>query len=815
MEISALWLSEFVELPPLEQLVARLAGAGMEVEAVRDPSTSVAGVVVGLVEACEPHPEAERLKVCRVFDGNERFQVVCGAANVRVGLRVAFAKPGARLPGLAIVARQIRGVLSAGMLCAKDELGFGEKEGGIWVLPAEAPLGSDAMAQAQVGPSLTLATAPNRPDLLSHLGVARELGAATGKRLKSTLYRVTEQGPDVSSLARVVVDDAAGCKRYLARVVRNVKVGPSPEWLKSKLEQVGQRSINNVVDATNYVLLELGQPLHAFDLAKIGVEANLATVRVRRAKAGESLKIIDGTIVKLDPEDLVIADATTPMALAGVMGGADSEVSAETTTVLLESAWFDPSRVRRTARRHGLRTEASQRFERGADPGMAQKAIDRCAQLLVEIAEGVVAKGTVEVAQKAEPPREVALRLARVPRLLGIELSAEDAVQLLEPLEIRCLSRNETTLRFAPPSFRPDLVREIDLIEELARRHGYDRIPETLPGQGGPYFSETVRERPEDLARRVLIPAGLSEIVTFGFGSPERFSTFVPEGAGLVSIQNPLGAELAAMRTSLIPGLLTVLVHNQRHGQKHVRLFETGTVFYTPPSPRTVADERERELPYEERRLGLLLSGGRAAGRWFERGESVDFSDLAGVVETLTDVFEPAGSAVRRPLTGTSTMNPNASAELVIGDEVAGRIGQLAPSLLRAYEADGPVYVAELSLAVLAGRRRTVRAQPLPRFPGTRRDIALVAPKEIAAETLRRFLLEHAGGKLGSEVVENVRLFDMYTGKPIPETHVSLAFAIDYRNKERTLTDAEVAEAFMAVQAELRSRFPIEVRSAT
>ncbi len=814
MEISVEWLSEFVEVPAVPQLVERLAAAGMEVEKVIDPAAHVSGVVVGVVEALEPHPEAERLKICKVFDGSARFQVVCGAPNVTAGMKVAFAKVGAKLPGLTITERALRGVQSAGMLCAKDELGLpaGSDEG-LWALPENAVLGSNALEHA--GVTLTIATAPNRPDLLSHIGVARELAAATGKRLKPAVYRATEKGPEASSTARVLVEDAASCRRYCARTVRNVKVGPSPAWLKSRLEQVGQRSINNVVDATNFVLMELGHPLHAFDLSKIAIEAGVPTVRVRRAAPGEKLELLDGTTRSLDDEDLVIADGERALALAGVMGGKSSEVSAATQNVLLESAWFEPSRVRRTARRHGLRTEASLRFERGADVGIVQKALDRCAQLLVDIASGDVAKGVVEVAQKGEPPREINLRLARVKRILGVELTTEEVVQLLEPLEIRCVSRNEASLRFAPPSFRPDLLREIDLIEELARRRGYDKIPETLPGESGPYFSAPVQRRPEEVTRRTLLASGLTEIVTFGFGSPERYASFLPDGFELVTLKNPLGLEFSAMRTSLLPGLLGALAHNQRHGQKHVRLFEVGTVFHQPKERPSAGDERDRELPRETSHVAVLLFGGRHAGRWYEGGERVDFSDLAGAVEALCEALAPQGGASREPLSDTTILNPSAAARLRVAGRDAGVLGQVHPSLLRAFGVEGPVYAAELALATLAHEPLVLRARPLPRFPGTRRDVAVIAPKDVAAEALRRYIVENAGGKLGRDVVEAVQLFDVYTGKPIPDTHVSLAFAIDYRSRERTLTDAEVAEAFLGLQEGLKSRFGIEVRSAT
>jgi phenylalanyl-tRNA synthetase beta chain len=813
VEISLEWLGDFVEVPALDVLTQRLASAGVEVEQVRDPASKVKGVVVALVELTEPHPNADRLRLCTVFDGQARHKVVCGAPNVVAGQRVPFAPLGASLPGGPLTPRTIRGVASEGMLCSKADLGLEQKSDGLWDLGQHAEVGTDALVAGHVGAALTLGITPNRPDLLSHVGVAREVAASTGKKMKSPTWRVAEKGPDVSALARVVVDDPAGCKRYVARVVRNVRIGPSPAWMVTRLEQAGMRSINNVVDATNYVLLELGQPLHAFDLARIEPESGLPTLHVRRARDNETLTTLDGTKVTLVADDLMIADARQALALAGVMGGADSEVKPGTTSILLESAYFDPTRVRRTARRHGFRTEASYRFERGADPGIVVKAIDRCAQLLSDHAGGEVAKGHIEVVHKLELTREVTLRLERVHRILGIEMSAETVAQLLEPLEIRVAGKNESSLRFVVPSFRPDITREIDLIEELVRRWGYEKVPERLPDTGGNYFFAPLSSDTRERARTVLRDAGCTETVTFGFGSPEQMKLLAPDAGEPLRILNPLGEELSALRTSLLPNLVGILGRNQRFGQKDVRIFEVGTVFQRR-EPAPDEDERDRELPRELLTAGVLVSGGRWAGRWYERGESVDFADLAGVVETLCESFTPPVPVERKPAPHP-VLNPYCSATLELAGEPIGYAGQLLPQLCQKLDVLGPVYVAEVRLAPLARALRALGHRPLPRFPGTRRDIAVVARRDVPAETLRGFLAAHAGGKLGPSVVEQVRLFDVYTGKPIPETHVSLAFAIEYRSHERTLTDTEVGEAFAQVQDELKRHFEVEVRSAS
>lgn len=814
MLISLEWLADFVELPPVEDMGDKLASVGIELESLINPAATIRHVVVADVQTVAPHPNAERLQVCQVFDGTSQYQVVCGAPNVAAGQRVALARVGAAvpgLPGIEIVKRAIRGVESEGMLCSRAELGLEDKSAGIWELPATFELGKSIVDEAQLTPTMSLGITPNRADLLSHLGVAREIAAATGKRVKPAKWRVTEKGPDIGPLARVLIEDSSGCRRYVGRVVRGLKVGPSPRWLKERLERLGQRSINNVVDATNYVLFEMGQPLHAFDLSRLAVEAGCPTVRVRRAVEGERLKTLDGVERTLFADDLVIADANRPVALAGVMGGADTEVSESTVSVLIESAWFDPTRVRQTARRHGLRTEGSQRFERGADIGAVIKAVDRCAQLLTEIADGDVAKGILEVAQKMEAPKEIAVRLERIPKILGVSLLAETVVQLLEPLEIRCTARTEAALVFQPPTFRPDITREIDLIEELARRHGYDRIPERLPDASGELRFEPPVLRASDVARQALLAAGCSEAVTYGFGSPSAYADLVAQEGEPLRLLNPLGEELSAMRTSLIPGLCNVLAHNLRHGRKHVRLFEVGTTFHGR-TPGPDENERDRDLPREELRAAFIIAGGRHDGRWYEHHETVDFSDLAGIVDTVIEAFDPALPGQRLP--GDAPMfNPYCSAIIRVGDITIGRAGQVLPEQLKRYDIAVPVFVAELSITALAGvPRRQIVHQSLPKFPGTRRDLAVVADRGITAESIRQFLAARAGGDLGPEVVERVALFDVYEGKPIPPTHVSLGFAIEYRSRARTLTDAEVGNAFQQVLRDLKRELGVEVR---
>ena len=812
MQVNLEWLSDFVNLPPLDELAAMLTMAGVEVEEVRDPRPHLEGVVVGEIVEVAPHPNADRLQVCTVSTGEESAVVVCGAPNARAGLRVAFATVGTELEGLSVGARKVRGIESFGMLCSQVELGVGADSDGIWELPESYVPGQPIVEAAGIQPTLVLGITPNRPDLLSHVGVAREIAANTEQRVKSATWRLVDTGVEVGAQARVLVEDSAACHRYLGRVVKGVTVKESPDWLKRRLESIGQRPINNVVDATNYVLFEYGQPLHAFDLARISRESGLPTLKVRRATEGEVLKTLDDSDRTLGVEDLIIADSDGPLALAGVMGGASSEVASGTTDVILECAYFDPTVVRRGARHHGMHTEASHRFERGADPGILQKAVDRCAQLLAEIAGGDVCKGTLDVSQKGDLTSDITLRTVQIKRILGIELPVEDVVQFLEPLEIRCVRRNEDSLLFSPPSFRPDLKREADLIEEVARRYGYDRIPSRLPNTAGAFVPRAKSPEPGmDIARKALLGAGVSEVVTFAIGSPATFSKYSGEGE-MLTLLNPLGEELSALRTSLLPGLLSVYARNHRQGSKDLRIFEIGRIFGTR-TPAEDEDPRDKVLPREEVRVACLIAGGRFQGQWYQRGDQVDFYDLAGTVESLVEAFDTQ-VGLHKTRAAVEGFNPHACASLHFGEVELGTMGQIHPDLADSYGVTEPVFVAELSIEALESvNPRLIRFKSLAKFPGTRRDIALIAPKNLPSESIRSFLQDHAGEGLEEEVVESVQLFDIYTGNPIPEDAVSLAFAIFYRSRKRTLTDDEVGPAFEAVLEKVKSEFGVEIRS--
>lgn len=861
MHLLLSWLEDFVDLPETSQLSQHLSEAGVEVDGIEDAQPSMAQAIVCEVREVSAHPQADKLRVCQIFDGSQTRTVVCGAPDVRASMRAVYLPVGAQTRMGAITAKTIRGIGSDGMLCSKADLGVEAQSAGLWALPDDAAAGQPLLSVVAPHVVFDLSITPNRPDLLSHLGIAREVAAATGRRLKPIKWRATEKGPDVGLLARALVEETALCRRYNARVVRNLKVGPSPAWLVERLSAIGQRSINNVVDVTNYVMHELGQPLHAYDLTRLALEANLPTVRVRKAQAGETLRTLDGVDRNLFAGDLVVADAMRPVALAGIMGGMDTWVQDGTTTVMIEGAWFAPAAVRATAKRHGLRTEASHRFERGCDAGMASRAIDRCAQLLTDVAGGDVAKGSLEVAHKGDGPIEIPLRLERVRQLLGLTIAAEVIVQQLDPLGFRCQARTDAALIFEVPTFRPDVTREVDLVEEVARRYGYGKLPERLPNTESAFHFEPLQVRPQDKARQALLPQGCTEVVNYALANPAHLTPYVAAYGEPVVIRNPLGEELSVLRTTLTPGLLSVLGHQLRHGQKSVRLFEVGQVVRarapsalpgaaqgdagaqqgpTPTvaaigaqepqqaaSSAALAEQQAKvraerlelcnaELPLEALHVACVMHGERHGNRYYGAQERIEFGDAQGVLETMLEAFD-----IDVPITVSAGqapgLNPYATgiiAAAVNGAQtILGHVGRIDPGEAKKWHLPGDVFLFEVSLSRLAALPpRVLRAAPLPKFPATRRDVAIIAPAELSQEELRAFIAAHAGGVMGQNVVERVWLFDRYVGKPISDTHVSLAFAISYRSAESTLTDDAVNQAFAALVDRLPEAFEVTIR---
>ncbi|GAB4264232.1 phenylalanine--tRNA ligase subunit beta [Deferrisoma sp.] len=802
MRVPVSWLKEYVEfdLGP-EALAERLTMAGLEVGAVERRGEGIEGVVVAQILEKGPHPNADRLSLCRVTDGAETYEIVCGATNMAAGDKVALARVGARLPGgFKIKKTKIRDQVSYGMMCSERELGLGEDHSGILILPADAPVGTDLLEYLGLPETvIEVEITPNRPDCLSVVGVAREVAALTGGELRIPEPEVPEEGPAVEELTSVEIRDPDLCHRYAARVIRGVRVGPSPLWLRRRLEACGVRSINNVVDVTNYVLLELGHPLHAFDRNRL-VEGRIV---VQRARDGERFTTLDGQERELDADTLVICDAERPVALAGVMGGENSEVEPDTTEILLESAWFLPSNIRRTSRRLGLRTEASYRFERGTDIEGLLRALDRATELIVQLAGGTVARGVYDAYPTRHEPARVRLRYDRVRGLLGTEIRAEEVRTILASLGMAEEGADAESVTVRVPTHRVDLEREVDLIEEVARIHGYERIPTTLPRVPMRPDPAPARRRAANRARDLLAGQGYYEAVCLSFGDPADDDRLgLPEGDALrhhVVLANPLGRDSSVLRTTLVPGLLRSLARNQRRQARSARLFEVGRTFHP----------REGEaLPDETPRVAAVAAGARDPLAWWSGDEAVDFFDAKGALETLLLGFG-LGSLRFVPTADLPWLHPGRAARVEAEGRALGWVGEFHPGRLGDWDLEGPVAGFEVDLDAVLDLSREPGAFPgLPRYPAVQRDLAvLVDPARARAQDV-----VDAVWAAGSALVREVEIFDVYRGERIPEGLVSLALRVTYRADDHTLTDEEVRAEEARVLESLAARTGARLR---
>jgi phenylalanyl-tRNA synthetase beta chain len=802
MKISYNWVREFVELSLSPQDAAdRLVNAGIEIASVtRVAPEGLSGVLVGEIEAIERElgeSHGHRIVLCRVSTGRERFSVICGAPNAAVGVRAAFAPPGATLPGAAagesrrIGVARIRGVESQGMLCSERELGLGdEHERGILTLPPDAPLGADLIGQLGLDDSvLEVEITPNRPDCLSVVGVARELSALTGAPFRAPETAVKESGDPVSDLARVRIEAPDLCARYTVRVISDLRVGPSPAWMAARLRAVGLRPISNVVDVTNYVLWELGHPLHAFDHATV----REATIVVRRARAGEHFRTLDGQDRELADSMCVIADPERAIGLAGVMGGANTEVTDSTTRVLLESAWFDPATTRRTARALGLRTDAAYRFERGADVEALAAANDRAAQLMAELAGGSVARGLLDVYPRPRQRTRVRLRMSRVERVLGIAPPRAEARRILVGLGLPVEDRGDD-LEVDVPSFRRDLALEDDLVEEIIRVWGYDKIPSTLV----PTTVQLV-ERPEsfrqaDAVRQALATAGLSEAVGWTF-TDQPHAAALPTAAEPLALVNPLSQDAALLRHHPLVGVLGAVALNLRRQGASVRLFEIARTY-----------ERRDGGTAEPRWATLALSGQRGESAWYRAVENVDVYDAKGLAEHALRALGIAGTAGTG---GTlASFEDDCHGTLVAADgTVLAEFGEIAARVRQAFDIEAPVFAAVLSLDAVAARTPVgVRYEGLPRYPAVQRDVAFVidAGADVTASAIESAMRELAG-----PLVRGLTLFDVFH---FGDGRRSLAWRLTFQAEDRTLTDDEVNAIQERVARDVSARFHIAWR---
>ena len=805
MRVSMKWLRELVDVDlTVEELVDRLDMTGTAVESVRTVGEGLEGVVVGSVLTKEPHPDADKLSYCSVdVGGDEPLRIVCGATNFEAGDRVPVACVGATLPGdFTIKKTKLRGVVSEGMMCSSPELGLGGDASGLLVLSPDAPVGmAFGEYMGRVDTVIELEVTPNRPDCLSMVGVAREVAAITGTQATAPVPVPEESGAPVHDSASVEIADPDLCSRYTARLIRGVSIGPSPEWLAERVTAAGARPVNNIVDITNLVMFELGQPLHAFDAATLALRGGKAAITVRRAGPGERLTTLDGQERTLDSSMLVIADDSGAIALAGVMGGESTEISDATVDILLESACFEPTSTSLTSRSLGLISEASTRFERGVDPEGCVRAADRAAALMAEVAGGTVAPGIVDVYPVPATPRELELRVGRMNAVLGTEIPREEAACILGALGLAVESSDAGLLRVTVPTFRPDLEREIDLIEEVVRVWGMERVPVTLPGGRGRIGLLTSRQRWIRRIDSTMRAAGLNETMTYSFvdpGDPERTRMALPEGEMVVDLVNPMSGEQAVMRTSLLPGLLRSVSYNQRRGVPDVHLYEIGAVFSTAEG---------RKLPREHSAVGGVLAGMWSRPGWTGDTHPLDFFDGKGVIEALVEELSPRHFGVRPA--DLPWLQPGRSAEVVLENKVAGWVGEVHPSVAEAFEADVPVVAFELNAEVLLATARSVRGySEVPRRPAVTLDVALVVDEPVSAERV-----EHAIRKAGGSLLDSVRLFDVYRGEGVADGRKSLAWALSYRAPDRTLTDAEVRPVHEKLLRKVCGAVGAEVRS--
>ena len=791
MKFSEQWLRGWVN-PQVDrdELVARLSMAGLEVDSVTPAAGDFSGVVVGEVLSTEQHPDADKLRVCQVSNGAETFQVVCGAPNVRPGLKIPFAMIGAQLPGdFKIKKAKLRGVESNGMLCSQAELQVGEGNDGLMELPSDAPVGEDirvylALEDASIEVDLT----PNRGDCLSLAGLAREVGALYAAEVtRPVVAPVTVMHDEVRP---VEVLAPAACPRYLGRVIRNVDLSrPTPLWMVERLRRADVRSIDAAVDITNYVMLELGQPLHAFDLAEIN-----GGIRVRMAEEGEKLVLLDGQEVTLRSDTLVIADHTRALAIAGVMGGEHSGVSIKTRDIFLESAFFDQIAVAGKARSYGLHTDASHRYERGVDWKLAREAMERATGLLLDITGGE-AGPIVEIVNEQFLPSiaPITLRAARISQMLGMEMDDSEIERLLSALGLTIAAEGAGQWRVEVPSHRFDISLEVDLIEELARLYGYNRLPVRYPqARLAPQAKAEARSDLPEL-RRLLVARGYQEAITYSFIDPKQFELFSP-GVEPLLLANPISNDMAAMRATLWPGLVKALQHNLNRQQDRVRLFESGLRFVG-----------QLEGLKQEPMLAGVVCGTRLPEGWAQGREVVDFFDVKADVESVLG-FAGALDAFTFVPGKHPALHPGQTARIERDGREVGFVGAIHPELSKTLGLDRPVFVFELVLAEVA-LGKMPKFQELSRFPEVRRDLALLVDREVAASSVLDVIRENAG-----EWLTDLRLFDVYQGKGIDPLRKSLAVGLTWQHPSRTLNDDEVNTTTQNILTSLEKRLNATLR---
>ncbi|MEM7384116.1 MAG: phenylalanine--tRNA ligase subunit beta [Verrucomicrobiota bacterium] len=806
MKFSLNWLNDHIDLSSYStgELSDLLTFAGVEVEGIEEKGGNIESVVVGRIEASDPHPDAERLSVCKVDDGSgESRQIVCGAKNYKVGDRVPVALPGAELPGgFKIKKSKLRGVPSEGMMCSGRELGLSDDHEGLLILSDEPATGTPIGDLFESDTLFDVEITPNRPDLLSHFGMARELAAITGKPLKNeSPFKAATGKRRSAGKEEVELIDTDRCPFYTARTIRDIKVKESPEWLRTKLEAVGLRPINNIVDITNFVLLETGQPLHAFDLDRLN-----GGIRVRGASEGETFVALDGQTYQLDPRDLVIADQEESVALAGVMGGEESGVEEGTSNILLESAYFQPSSVRRTSRILNLSSDSSYRFERGIDPHQTIAASELATQLILELAGGEADEALLAAGTEPQSPGEVTLDLAQTRSFLGApNLTNDRMLEILERLQLVKTKAERDSVTLAVPTFRLDLARPIDLIEEIARIHGLDRVPArqqaVLPGSSKVDSDyDRLMQLRSQLAGQGLFEAQTIKLIADRQLDDDFFGLRTSGQSEPVALKNPISDDHTLLRPSLLPGLLGCAERNRRMGSERLAFFEIGTVFSKhAKSPRVL----------ESRQLGIVLGGQRSAPSWHHGEENAcDFHDLRGLLE---DLFRQQGLTLNLRPTANSTLPLDA--EITAGKTVIGRAGVIPPGRTRDMDFNAPLFAAEIDLTkLLRAGGGTRQVSGLPKFPPITRDVAIEAALDLPNADLASFFETQC--KKEPLLVE-AALFDVFTdpsGEKLAADRKSVAYSLTYRSSDKTLTTEEADSAHQNVLKRLQKQLEIQIR---
>ncbi|MBW1861001.1 MAG: phenylalanine--tRNA ligase subunit beta [Deltaproteobacteria bacterium] len=783
MRLSLNWLRDYVDIDMLPgDLAHLLTMSGLEVETIEPLGHSLQGVVAAEILSVRRHAEADRLFICHVDTGNGRAQVVCSAPNLEAGALVPMALPGIKLPGgVKVEEGLIRGERSVGMLLAEDEMGLTDDHTGIMILPSGLKPGDQVSSALHLEDwALEISITPNRPDCASVIGVAREIAALTGQKLRSPEIRIEEGNTFIEDLADVTIDDPKGCPRYAAGMIRGVELKPSPFWLRHRLYSSGVRSINNVVDVTNYVMLEMGQPLHAFDYERL----KESRIVVRRSEKGETFTTLDGQTHTLNEEILLICDGRRPVALAGIMGGLNSEIFAGSRNVLLESACFDPVTIRRGSKRLGLSTEASYRFERGTDIEGVIMALRRAMGLISHLTDGDVIDGIIDKYPRPYHAPVIDLRIDQTNNFLGTSISRKTISGYLKALTMEVRDVNNNVVQVKPPAFRVDITREVDLVEEVARMEGYDKIPVTSPHIRVSDEADAPELIISDRIREIMVGLGFTEVISYSFTSPD-FPDLVGAGKGnhlrsFVRLLNPLTVDQSVMRTSLVPGLLAAIKTNISHGEEDIKLFEWGKIFLNRDGD---------ELPHEEPLLTAIMTGLYNPKTWYHEERVVDFYHIKGAVEGLLKALGLRGGILFKKGETPHGYHKERSAAIYLSGLMVGSVGQFSPEVLERYDIKTEsTYLFELNMQTLLEKiEETKRFEAFAKFPAVFRDISIIIKKHLESAGILGIIKREGG-----ELVESVDLFDLYEGKKINQSEKAMTFRICYRSKDGTLDGKEI-----------------------